>query len=668
MELFGYVCSPLCKAKAESHGIKVPVYSGQKSIREARTWRKVTWIASLTGTAAAVILGFWFWYAWFGSVPTIVFAVRFPEASYSGKSAFAGPVKDQLVFLHGDTLARYDMKSKREMWSVTLLDRQHYNQLADAQLKVMQQRNVRLADQGVEDLPRLPRLDRLTDQLQRSAAEGLELYVRGENVWVASSGKLVRYDWNSGKPAREFGITGNGDGLIARGDELMMVNTGLPVPKVTSVNLTTCDTQTADIDQSANKATARPTNAPPDAIPANSPSLAGLPVGTPGRDRDKAMDPSKVAEQAQHLSLPQRIALPVTLANSMNQERQLAAMDDRGVKTPPPRSTAPQSSSTLIPTKDGFVQLSIRVLESKVVQRIAAKTSAKPALDGGLTAGSTEAANNLLNEMQHERGGDVVEDDLSRYEVTLRRIGGDGTWSGEVTGPPRLLALQTVNVLAAGTTVVVLDKAMKKLWQSSLSFPLPAISETSAEDHSRFGAGPCVERDGSLYIFDQGFLACFDISNGNRRWGLPSVGITGLFFDEQNMMYVNTSSAGPEKIRYSRQIDLSKKTTAVVMKVDSRTGKVSWNADQLGLVNYVSGKLVLTVDSYQPPEEDEDSPSTDTGFETLPYLRIRRLNSSNGHEVWEHFQQRAPVDIGFEHNTIRLVFKKEVQVLRFLVF
>jgi len=39
MELFGYVCSPLCKAKAGSHGIDVPVYACQKSVMEARAWR-----------------------------------------------------------------------------------------------------------------------------------------------------------------------------------------------------------------------------------------------------------------------------------------------------------------------------------------------------------------------------------------------------------------------------------------------------------------------------------------------------------------------------------------------------------------------------------------------------------------------------------------------------
>src|SRR6202000_3424473 len=40
MELFGYVCSPLCRAKAEANGVNVPVFAGQKSVIAARRWRK----------------------------------------------------------------------------------------------------------------------------------------------------------------------------------------------------------------------------------------------------------------------------------------------------------------------------------------------------------------------------------------------------------------------------------------------------------------------------------------------------------------------------------------------------------------------------------------------------------------------------------------------------
>ena len=49
-------------------------------------------------------------------------------------------------------------------------------------------------------------------------------------------------------------------------------------------------------------------------------------------------------------------------------------------------------------------------------------------------------------------------------------------------------------------------------------------------------------------------------------------------------------------------------------------------------------------------------------------MSIKRLNPKNGRVMWEHVQQRAPVDVQFDQNSIRLVFKKEVQVLKFLTF
>ena len=47
-------------------------------------------------------------------------------------------------------------------------------------------------------------------------------------------------------------------------------------------------------------------------------------------------------------------------------------------------------------------------------------------------------------------------------------------------------------------------------------------------------------------------------------------------------------------------------------------------------------------------------------------LSIKRINPKNGHVMWEHCQDRAPLEVQFDQNTIRLVFRKEVQVLRFL--
>jgi hypothetical protein len=115
MEVFGYLCSPLCKAQANSHGIEVPVYEGQRSVVEARVWRKTMGVAAAVAAIIVALIGVWSWYVFFGSTPKVAFSTRFGEVGYSGQSQILG--KDQIVLLHGDTLARHDMTQKKEIWS-----------------------------------------------------------------------------------------------------------------------------------------------------------------------------------------------------------------------------------------------------------------------------------------------------------------------------------------------------------------------------------------------------------------------------------------------------------------------------------------------------------------------------------------------------------------------
>lgn len=666
MELFGYVCSPLCKAKAEARRITIPVYTGQKSIVEARVWRRAVWIGSIGGILAAVLLGVWFWYAWFGSIPKPIFSVRFDEPAYAGQTIACGKNNDQLVCLHGDTLARYDLKTKKRYWSLHLLDANKLADQANAQLAQMQQNNARLRDNGDEDLPRLPSPDKLMQQMEQAAEEQMTLFVRGQNIWVASPEKVVRYDWETGKPLKELEVQAGRGGLISRGDELLVLNDGFGKPRVTHINLVSCDSKTEDLD--APQAGSLAEGDAVGAVEAGGSPTAGLPAGVPGSDLNRPMDPAKVAEQAQHLSLPARIALPATLANTMNQERTLAAMQDDQKRPQPAAQTSPQSTFSIIPTPVGFLEFSTKLLESHIVQESAMKPApAKSVLSGNLTTGNTaDAANEILNDMQRSRGGDVAQEDSSRYEVTLRNPGSDLAWTGEVIGPPKLFPLKTVNVLASDKKIMVFDKSNKKLWESSLAFSINGGLSSLEEGSSPLGQGPCVERQGSLYVFDEGVLTAFDLATGNVRWRLPSVGIAGLFFNDNGQMYVNTTTASPESLKYKRQIDISEKVGAVIIKIDCKTGKLLWTAQPGGLINYVSGKFVFAVQSYRPSEEEQNGPQT--GFETPPYLRIRRINPKNGSEMWEYFQQRAPLDVAFDRNTFRLVFKNEVQVLKFLSF
>jgi outer membrane protein assembly factor BamB len=273
----------------------------------------------------------------------------------------------------------------------------------------------------------------------------------------------------------------------------------------------------------------------------------------------------------------------------------------------------------------------------------------------------------MLNDAQRSRGGQVVSEDQSRYLVGLQRPGTGEAWSGEVIGRPSLFPLTSVNVLTADKAVLVFDKSFHKLWQATLTYNVSGGYGSVDAENALYGLGPCVERKDTLYVIDAGILTAFDLATGNARWRLPSIGITGLFFDDQGMIYLNTSSASPETLKYPNQIDISRKDSSLVMKIEPATGKLLWTASVGGLVNYVSGKFIYSVYAYRADNDDESEQYTaDSILGRESVLSIKRLNPKNGRVMWEHVERRAPLDVQFDQNTIRLVFRKEVEVLRFL--
>jgi hypothetical protein len=679
MALFGYVCSPLCRGKAEAKGIEIPVYAGQRSVREARKWRWVGAVAGVVGGLLVAVVGVWVWYAWFGSVPRTYWSVRFDEPAYSGQSAFYG--KDQIVFIHGDTLARYDMKLKKEIWSRHLVDKKEIEAAIAKEMKGMQAVIDKANDEDPDHVPRMPDPEKLWKSAQRTEEEGLDLRVRGENIWVLKPGKLTRFDRETGNPLKEIPVPAGYGGLVPRGDELLNVDVETGKPIVTHINLNTCETRTEEISGPPAIAELTATTNLAGTKPAVSAALAasrsggkaGLPVGMPGRDAGKVMDPKKVAEQAQRLPYATRIALPAVLAHNLNQERTLAAADDQPASDKSAASAGPDFTwnAALIPTKEGFVEFSAKLIESRIVTREAMKPPpAKSVLSGSLTVNKTdELSNEKLNEAQRDRGGGVVQEDESRYLATIRRSDIPEVWSGEVVGRPSLYPLTTVNVLTANKIVLVFDKQNKKLWQSALSYNVSGGYGNQDNERATFGLGPCVESKDTLYVIDQGVLTAFDLATGNARWRLPSIGIMGLFFDGEGMIYLNTTTASPDSLKYSNQIDINRKDSYLVMKLEPKAGKVQWTADVRGLVSYVSDKFIYSVRSYHADNDEESATYTlDSIAGRESELVIKRLNPKNGRVMWEHVQKRAPLDVEFDQNTIRLVFKHEVQVLRFVAF
>jgi hypothetical protein len=564
------------------------------------------------------------------------------------------------------------MKLKKQLWSRDLLDTNAIQAEIQQEIKVMKAAIDKANNEGWEHVPRMPDVEKLARQLARAQAEALQLHVRGENVWVGDYKKFERYDWDTGQPVKELAVNNRFfGGLISRGDELLMVDSESSRPMVTRINLATGETTVQDLNspEAMAMAAASATGAVNSASGKPAKQLAGLPT-VPGADMGKPMDPGKVAEQVSHLPLPAKYALPATLSSTYNQERALSEMKQDG-EGEDSLSNEPTTSFSLIPTKDDFLQFAVKLKEARFAQHDAMKAPPKKsALDSGITAAdSMKVANEMLNEMQRSRGGNVVSENVSLYQVTIRRPGSEDSWTGEVVGPPKLFPLDDVNVLTASKIIIVFDKHNKKLWQAPLTYSVTEGLGALDEESANYGRGPCVEHKGKLYVIDQGMLTAFDLATGNVRWRLPSVGIVGMFFDDKDMIYLNTTTASPESIKYSRQIDLNSQVASVVEKVDSRNGAVLWTAEPGGMINYVSGQVILAVQSYQVMEdEDLSSSPPETGFEASPYLRVRRINPRNGREMWEYYQKRAPVDIAFEKNIIRLVFRKEVQVLKFPTF
>ena len=232
LELFGFFCSPLCKGKAEAQrsgraGLcRSQRFGGGQILAQNGPDRRRAWAA-----VVLLFLGGWIWYAWFGSVPHPCFSVRFEDTDrgYSGRAQLVG--QDQLVFLHGGTLARYDLKTKKPVWSQELITKQQI----DDRIKAANDEQARMNEgTGCHS-------HRTQDDIERSVRQALQseltLRVSGQNIWVGKADKLTHYDWDSGKVVREITLPERAGELVESGDELQMIG----AQSVTHISLASGD-------------------------------------------------------------------------------------------------------------------------------------------------------------------------------------------------------------------------------------------------------------------------------------------------------------------------------------------------------------------------------------------------------------------------------------------
>jgi hypothetical protein len=327
-------------------------------------------------------------------------------------------------------------------------------------------------------------------------------------------------------------------------------------------------------------------------------------------------------------------------------------------------------SSEFFSAGQNLIELRVKLLEPKVVWVQSIKPRGPSLITGNLTSGSSTAGveEEVFNDIKRDQTGGVKSIDESLYEVRLRRWLGDKPveWKGEVNGLPSFFSLPTVDLLAAGKSLTVFDKQNNKLFDAQLSYPIS--SRFAGENPRRLV--PAVERAGVLYFFDQGVLTAFSLPGGAVQWRMTSIGIRRVQFDRDGALYVDSTSASPEDIQYSDQIKF-KSTQAVILKVDPQSGKILWQAQNLGQHCFLSGKYVYTESADQGGiamaiglADALNAPRPDAPV----YFHVRRLDPATGEVIWDYFREDAPDEMAFQQNWFVLRFGDDVKAWKFLTF
>ncbi|HNQ72830.1 MAG TPA: PQQ-binding-like beta-propeller repeat protein [Verrucomicrobiota bacterium] len=666
--LFDGCCSPLCKARAGLSGREGDAGARGAGAKSGRR-RRFALLVKLGLFLVLLILGAWLWYVGWGSRPRPMLTLRFDDdPAGAGTSVLAA--EQQVIFLHGSKLGRCDLATKTQVWRQSVLDEKAIRDQAEQEIRGMQA----MAAEG-QASGTIPSLDQRIQDRRRAAERALELRVFGHSIWVGNGGSARQFDWATGRVRREVAFAGNlNEARLQNGQLEIAQAMGAAAMQVTRLDLVDGKLTTEQIGTVATGAGRGSATAP--ATSGESPRATASAVGTASAPLSAQELGGRVADS----STPGKLAAPATIAVARRQQEadRLLAGDDDGQRagnhtvgsTPEPALTG---DVTVLPAGTGFIGMTVRLLQRNIVSRSAMRAApARSALNGQLSAGATaDAANELLNEMARNAGEDKVEEDQSRYRVRLHRFaaGAVPDWEGEVTGAPELYPQSTVNVLIAGTSLIVLDQHNHLRWESRLMYPIAEAGVVAASRSvRRYGSGPVVEHGQTLYVFDQGVLSAFDLATGTARWRLPSVGVTGVFFDDAGALYVNTTTASPERIQYARQIDVNERTGNLTLKLDANTGRERWRYAGGGWLAYVAGRYLYAVD-YTPPREEGDADQQTWaawGLEAAPHLNIRRLNPKNGRVIWDYYQPRGAWDVQMHDNLLLLVLKREVQILKFL--
>jgi len=557
MELHGYTCSVLCRGRAEREGIQLPVYPGERRIRQARKRRLLRWAGLAAAAVVFAWLGYAAWWRWVGSRPRVLFS---HSVSTDRAEAWDLVDGDHLLSWTGTQAALRSLPDGRVLWRLSF-------QAA-----------------GNEELPQLVSTRPWLCWLQGGRL-GARDRAAGRVRWaVELPMPLTQVRWND---RALVGASERADGSA----------------EVWRVDLDTGATWRQRIP--ARPVTIRPV----------SPNGGGA----------------------------SRTAARVPTASDAN--RWLEEEEAREAPLPPPQRW-------FVPAGEGVAEFQWWMMERNIVEREGMRPREGRSVleDEHMTAGrSWQSVGQALNQIERIRSGGVVREDRSRYGIRLWRWRGEPAqvWTGEGIGRPWFVSLRTVDVIGVGTHLTVLDRQNRVRWTATLAFDVS--EEVLEEVAAGRGDGPCLEWDDRLLVFDRGMLTCFDSQTGRVNWRLPSVGILRVVPDGRGALYVSSTTATVEDLKYPLEIRLWDKARPLILKVDAHTGREIWR--RVGLADRCHwSDPVLYAWWFARGMSGEGT-----------FFHLYRLDPARGEPRWHLYEERWPRRLAFQGRRLLLQWEDAVE-------
>jgi hypothetical protein len=125
-------------------------------------------------------------------------------------------------------------------------------------------------------------------------------------------------------------------------------------------------------------------------------------------------------------------------------------------------------------------------------------------------------------------------------------------------------------------------------------------------------------------------------------------------------VYVTATSGGVDHLINSKSIDPEKRLQPVILKLDPANGKSLWDWPRRAQSCRTSGKFIYAMDASM------GEPGTLVRRPTPEHMKLYRLENDTGLVRWERYDKRMPLAWDCQDNTIVLLFRNELQIVKFL--